>query len=74
MSILLFIVNGIMFLFNGTPKKSLMEQREEARKILKAEFPEPYVNRTIDVYKGLSEIDRLILFGNERAKEKANNN
>jgi hypothetical protein len=74
MSIILFIVNGIMFLFNGTPKKSVGEQLQEASRILRAEHPEPYINRTVDENKGLSDIDRLILFGNERANEKANNN
>jgi hypothetical protein len=74
MNVLLFIINGIVFLFNGTPKKSLMEQREEARNILKAEYPKPRIYRTVDANSGLSDIDRQILFGTDRVKEKANNN
>lgn len=46
------------------------EQLKLASEILKAQFPQPLINRTVDANKGLQPIERQILFESDRMQTK----
>jgi hypothetical protein len=60
MNVLLFIINGIMFLFNGTPKKTFVEELEEGSRILRTEYPRPRISKTEDANAHLSQFEREV--------------
>lgn len=45
-------------------------QLKTASQILKATYPQPLINRTVDVNKGLQPIERQILFESDRMQIK----
>jgi hypothetical protein len=42
------------------------QQLKLASEILKAQYPQPLINRTVDANKGLQPIERQILFETDR--------
>lgn len=46
------------------------EQLKLASEILKAQFPQPLINRTVDANKGLQPIERQILFESDKMQIK----
>jgi hypothetical protein len=45
-------------------------QLKTASQILRATYPQPLINRTVDVNKGLQPIERQILFESDRMQIK----
>jgi hypothetical protein len=46
------------------------QQLKTASQILKATYPQPLINRTVDANKDLQPIERQILFESDRMKTK----
>jgi hypothetical protein len=46
------------------------QQLKLASEILKSQFPQPLINRTVDANKGLQPIERQILFESDRMQIK----